>query len=356
MSEISDTISEADRHLDTISECMTEAPLYGGSKSSTPMSQTSTTSSSISAVFKCEVPAELEVEEVGPLLGSGSFGKVYRVAMADGREAAMKVVSCRKLGEAAIQDQVREVELASKLRHPNVVSTFTYGMAYPDLPGGKTLHIFCTQEICELGTLTMAAERGWLRQERSLDLSPDMRVVWRALLDVANAMAYVHSNNVIHADLTGRNVLLSVSADRDCGFQAKVCDFGLARSPCGHSFATKVLGTITHMAPELIRIDKPELTYESDVWAFGVVSWEAYHGKCAYKGKNAAQICVAVARNKQLGWPADAPESFLALMKDCLLFEYSRRPSFAAVGQRLEVLMEATPAPADATPAPTEAQ
>merc|ERR1712137_1380847 len=126
--------------------------------------------------------------------------------------------------------------------------------------------------------------RGWFREERKMTSPPDMPLVKRVLLDLAGAMAYVHSRSVIHGDLTGRNVLLTGSADGSSKFVAKVCDFGLARYTYGHSFSTKVLGTITHMAPELVRIKDPTLTFESDVWAFGVVAWEMYHGKCAYKG------------------------------------------------------------------------
>lgn len=321
---------------------MARTPKTGGSKMSTSLSEASTATSSHGSPYcDYQVPAELAVEEVGPLLGSGSFGKVYRVALADGQAAALKVVDCRRRSDAAIKDQLREVQLSSRLQHPHVVSIITYATT-TDVASGKPLEVlWCAQELCELGTLTLAAERGWLRQERKTTSPADMAVVWRTLLDVASAMAYVHNCSVIHGDLTGRNVLLTSSTDRPCGFKTKVCDFGLARYTCGHSFATDVMGTITHMAPEMLRLEGPVLTFQSDVWAFGVIAWEAYHGKCAYKGRNAAQICVAVARKKALEWPSEAPGNFVDLMKECLSHEYPQRPSFSMIEDQIEGQTEA---------------
>jgi hypothetical protein len=50
---------------------------------------------------------------------------------------------------------------------------------------------------------------------------------------------------------------------------------------------------------------------------------------------------VAVARKKALQWPADAPEGFVALMRECLLFEHSERPGFAELCDRIESLLGA---------------
>jgi hypothetical protein len=286
------------------------------------------------------IPKELGIDGVGPLLGAGSFGKVYRAFTGSGGAAALKVVDCRRRKDDALQAQLREVQLSSKLVHPNVVSIFSYATSTGSAGGDSLDILWCAQELCELGTLTLASERGWLRRERNMTSAPDMKVLWSTLQDVSNAMAYVHNCAVVHADLTGRNVLLAGCKDRPCGFVAKVCDFGLARYIYGHSFATKVLGTITHMPPELLRVDNPILTFESDVWAFGVLAWEAYHGKCAYKGKNAVQVTVSVARKKSLQWPDDAPESFVALMSECLKYEHTERLGFCTISERISTMSD----------------
>lgn len=56
---------------------------------------------------------------------------------------------------------------------------------------------------CTPGAPCLAADRGWLRKKRSLTAPPDMRAVLRTLREVADAMAFLHSHDVLHCDLTG---------------------------------------------------------------------------------------------------------------------------------------------------------
>ena len=82
-----------------------------------------------------------------------------------------------------------------------------------------------------------------------------------------------------------------------CGLQ--VADFGLARySLEGKSLPSTDLGTVTHMPPEMMDAEGGRLTAAADVWAFGIVAWEAYHGKACYQGKNPAQVVMAIFRGK----------------------------------------------------------
>lgn len=284
-------------------------------------------------------PTELGRLQMGPLLGSGSFGKVYHATTGDKMPVAVKVIDCRKRIDNAMDAQVREVQLNCKLEHPNVVQVLAYATSTDQFDGQEIGALWMVQEFCNLGTLTLAAERGWMRQEREMTSPADLAVLVPTLLDVAKAMDYVHSHDVVHADLTGRNVLLASSELRPCGFIAKVCDFGLARYTYGKPFATKVLGTVTHMPPELLT--KNLLVPEADIWAFGIIAWEAFHGKCCYRGKMPPQIVIAVVRNKPLEWPTDAPHSFVALIKRCLAYEYAERPPFPAIITGLEEICEA---------------
>lgn len=70
---------------------------------------------------------------------------------------------------------------------------------------------------------------------------------------VCSAMAYLHSLDILHGDLSSNNVLLACNSDDQRGFTAKVADFGLARMlPQGDTIQTRAIGTITHMPPELM--------------------------------------------------------------------------------------------------------
>jgi len=294
-------------------------------------------SSGCSSLFgDYKLPDELPDVTLGPLLGSGSFGKVFR-GIKSGAAVAVKVIDCRGRSKGASQAQLDEIQIASGLEHPNIVKMIGHVKSESESRSGKTLQIaWIVQELCNLGTLSSAGERGWLRQKRSIKAPPDMAVLLNTLGNVADAMAYVHERNIVHADLTGRNVLLHASSDSPAGFIAKVCDFGISKVLTERTVSTDTVGTITHMPPELMTDNL--LCPGADVWAFGVVAWEAFHGKSSYKGKSVPSIVIAVARNTPLPWPEDAPADFVSIMKHCMSFQYQDRPTFPEVLERLVAL------------------
>jgi len=271
-------------------------------------------------------PIDIGDVELGPLLGSGSFGKVYRGVIAGETAVAVKMIDYRNRESGPHEKLLAEINLQKDLDHPGIVKLISSGATYEEEDGTKIKMVWMVQELCDMGNLTGATEAGWLRQERSMTSKPAMDVVYPTMGDVASGMAYLHGKNIIHSDLTGRNVLLARS-ERPHGFAGKVGDFGIARvTQSGAPLCTNTLGTITHMPPELLLSN---LLYPAaDVWAFGVIGWEAYYGKIAYGGKNAAQITLTVVRNRPLEWPEDAPEAFVSLMKTCMAYDPIGRPTF----------------------------
>merc|ERR1712217_931537 len=104
------------------------------------------------------------------------------------------------------------------------------------------------------------------------------------LSEVAAGGAYLHSWGIIHGDLTANNVLIKTCISRN-GFVCKICDFGLARVLEGErvEIATKQLGTVTHMPPELLTADETKLTAKADVYAAGVLLWQAIKRETPWK-------------------------------------------------------------------------
>jgi serine/threonine protein kinase len=86
---------------------------------------------------------------------------------------------------------------------------------------------------------------------------------------VASALAYLHQQNVLHADLKAGNVLLSSDPASPTGLTAKVSDFGLSRALGVNQThqSTRTVGTVTHVPPELLLQGK--LSHKADVYAFG---------------------------------------------------------------------------------------
>ena len=88
--------------------------------------------------------------------------------------------------------------------------------------------------------------------------------------DVSRALSYLHSNKVIHRDLSGSNVLLIGNA-----LKAKICDFGTAMlleiNPSSyHQSLTMCPGNPAYMAPEALR-DNPKYDEKLDCFSFGVL-------------------------------------------------------------------------------------
>lgn len=312
------------------SEYFSSATSAGGSS----VSVNSTADTDWSADFSCgfgdyAIPEGMGNLSLGPLLGSGSFGKVYRGLMGGETQVAVKIMDCRRR-PGAKTDHTKLDEVSVDLDHPHIVKNLSHGTSMESDLHGKIHATWIVQELCDMGTLTDASERGWLRVQRAITAPPDLGVIIPTLRDIADAMAYVHSKNIIHADLTGRNVLLTSSDSTPHGFIAKVCDFGISRIvPEGELVCTDTVGTITHMPPELLT--EQLLLPAADVWSLGVLAWEAVYGKCCYRGKSFPQIVLTVARNKPLEWPKDLDENFVQLMKRCMSFKAADRPAFSDI-------------------------
>ena len=190
-------------------------------------------------------------------LGSGSYGRVCK-AKCDGRPCAAKIMhstlfDLQDLKAASYLSRFQgECDLLSKFEHPNIVQYLaTYYDPDTQLP-------VLLMELCD-ESLTAFLERspGPLSYHVQLNIC----------LDIALALVYLHSNGVIHRDLTGNNVLMIA------GTRAKITDFGMSKLATGNPRMTALTlcpGNEKYMSPEAI--DKPvSYTAKLDIFSFGVI-------------------------------------------------------------------------------------
>ncbi|KAF9058615.1 kinase-like domain-containing protein, partial [Rhodocollybia butyracea] len=144
---------------------------------------------------------------------------------------------------------------------------------------------------------------------------------------VAHGLAYLHSMEIIHADLKGLNVLIT-SAERAC-----IADFGLSRIVEGVDLC-KITTNITNngrgsmrwMAPELLQPSPASPSYESDVYAFACVCYEIYTGLLPFQlVKHDFAVMRDVINGKRPSRPQNATDKMWSIIERCWLTEPSDR-------------------------------
>ena len=209
---------------------------------------------------------------VGPLLGRGGMGEVYRAEDEElRRSVALKVLPESLVGDSdRLSRFIQEARSASALNHPHIVAIFDIGRA-------GAIH-YIAMELVSGTTLRSALD------ERRLDLKRSLEYLGQA----ADALAAAHAAGVVHRDLKPENLMIA-----DGGY-VKVLDFGLAKLRGEAAIADPgatvtagtapglVMGTAGYMSPEQA-LGQPA-DHRSDIFSFGCVIYEAVTGSRPFTG------------------------------------------------------------------------
>jgi serine/threonine-protein kinase len=188
--------------------------------------------------------------------------------------------------EAAVQRFVREAQAAGRIDHANIVDIYDVGEHE-----GST---FLVMEYLQGETLSKAVDRGSL----------DARQVIQLLLPAMRGVSAAHKTGVIHRDLKPDNIFLCRESDgayRD----PKVLDFGISKVQSAGTEAQAgsnlrltrtgaVMGTPYYMSPEQIR-GSSEVDQRTDVYAFGVILYEALTGRVPFDAEAYSALILEIA-------------------------------------------------------------
>ncbi len=202
-----------------------------------------------------------------------------------GRRVAIKFPSNNSLTIEYRARFLREARAISELSHPSIATLFDYGEAEDGRP-------FLVMELARGRTLAEVIKRGELNLPRAIEM----------VCQVANALSEAHLRGVVHRDVKPSNIMI----DERGG--VKVLDFGLAKqlqrdpvlssepeAPTLLSTETRsgvVMGTPAYLSPEQamgLSVDG-----RSDLFALGIVLYEAITGRTPFHGGNFIEIAANV--------------------------------------------------------------
>lgn len=241
-------------------------------------------------------------------IGTGSFGKVYRVNhLKTGQERALKVVS-----KAIIKYQdddkkfLKEIELLSQLDHPYIIKVYEYFV--------ENNNYYVVQELCKGGELYEQIYQIESFTEKSA------ATIMKQLL---SAVYYLHSVNIVHRDLKPENIMLE-STDEE-NFSIKLIDFGTSRFFSEGSLLDQKVGTSYYIAPEVIL---KKYNHKCDIWSSGVILFILLCGYPPFDGDNDEDIMECVVKEEasysEPEWKNISPEA-ISFLKKLLTKDYNKR-------------------------------
>lgn len=214
-------------------------------------------------------------------IGTGGLGIVYRATdLMNSADVALKLLKTQAARKtiANLEDTqalrmmlAREFYLLSSLRHPHIISVLDYGFDPERQP-------FYTMELIEQGKTILQAGRTY-----------SARAKVNLLVQLLQALVYLHRRGVLHRDLKPSNILVAQMEHGSEGGSVKLLDFGLAqlrshtRTP--EEFAA---GTLFYMAPEIL--SEQAHTEASDLYSVGLIAYELFAGRYPFKLETIAKL------------------------------------------------------------------
>ena len=223
-----------------------------------------------------ETPARLQAALVARYaldreLGHGGMATVYLAQdLKHGRPVAIKVLRPELAAALGAERFLREIEIAARLTHPHILPLHDSGEA-----NGFLYYVMPYLEGESL--------RDRLNREPQLPVEEAVRIA----REVASALSYAHSHDVVHRDIKPENILLS-------GGEAVVADFGIARAivAAGTEKLTDTglaVGTPGYMSPEQATAEA-HIDGRADTYALGCVLYEMLAGHPPFLGTTAQEV------------------------------------------------------------------
>ncbi|HEX2061590.1 MAG TPA: protein kinase, partial [Thermoanaerobaculia bacterium] len=214
--------------------------------------------------------------QIEQILGRGGMGVVYKATDTQLDETvAIKTLPGDVMTRSPedLERFKREIRLARKITHRNVLRTYDYG------------------EAEGVYFISMEFVRGYTLSEL-LDEAPQRQMPGRAAVgitrQIARGLQAAHEQGIIHRDIKPQNVLI------DAKGEVKLMDFGIARmaeTPEGVTQQGLIVGTPHYMSPE--QVQGKQLDARSDVYSMGVLIYEMLVGRRPFESSSLTGVLTA---------------------------------------------------------------
>lgn len=227
------------------------------------------------------------------------------------RKVALKVLPRGDEGTRQQRQFDRELECASILNHPNIVTILDVG-SEDDIR-------FIASEYVEGETLRQRMQRAPLGIEEVLDVG----------IGVASALVAAHEAWIVHRDVKPENIMLR----RDRGI--KVLDFGVATLAGGGEetdpLRRPLVGTLYYLSPEQVR-GEAIIDTRSDIYSLGIVLYEMLAGSVPFAGDDPLHVLAAIVERQPPPLPAVVPLGLHAIVERAMRKSiYDRTQTAAAL-------------------------
>ncbi len=207
-------------------------------------------------------------------IGEG-IAQVYLAEHPRYRQVALKVLPPSFNRDLKAENRFRqEAHILQRMRHPNILRMYE---ASTYVTQSNEVYYYMATEYQRDGSLHRLLHHsgGRLPEAQALHL----------IVQIADALAFAHNNNVIHRDIKPSNVLLN-------GDRAILCDFNVARDLERSSTGVGILGTLAYMSPEQTLGNRSFVRRGSDIYSFGIVAYEMLTGYQPRNNRDLADLIV----------------------------------------------------------------
>lgn len=236
------------------------------------------------------------------ILGKGGFGEVRLYHKKGDINALYAIKTIFKTGHKDIKLKYKEVEILSKLDHPNIVK---YYESYEE---SAFIHLVM-EYVNGYNLLKMISAKEIYREQ---DIA---EIIYRLLV----AISYIHSKGLVHRDIKAENILFADCNDLS---SLKLIDFGLAIESYGKERLKA--GTLRYISPEMIQ---GKFYPKTDCWSVGVLLYFMSTGKYPFDGENIIDYIELGKYNKKLLLMYNLSEELINFIGSLIVVDLDKRLS-----------------------------